>query len=213
MTVGWNQNTLQTLKQSKGGLFLHQQGIGTSTAAGNAFFQMLGVFAEFERAIIVERVNAGIARAKANGTKPGRLIGRPPLKTERLNAARAALADGQSIHATALAAGISVGSAAALKKEMAGDQPRPSCGARGREEGRQGGRQWHRVARQDGDGSLSGVRRSNAFVYRSAHRPTGRYPPAWAFPSISGGNPAGAGSFTNPFRARPFRYGSADPRL
>jgi DNA invertase Pin-like site-specific DNA recombinase len=65
-------NTLQTLKQSKVGLFLHQQGIDTSTAAGNAFFQMLGVFAEFERAIIVERVNAGIARAKANGTKSGK---------------------------------------------------------------------------------------------------------------------------------------------
>jgi DNA invertase Pin-like site-specific DNA recombinase len=51
-------NTLQTLKQSKVGLFLHEQGIDTSTAAGNAFFQMLGVFAEFERAIIVERVTS-----------------------------------------------------------------------------------------------------------------------------------------------------------
>ena len=35
-------------------------------------FQMLGVFAEFERAIIVERVNAGLARARARGTKSGR---------------------------------------------------------------------------------------------------------------------------------------------
>ena len=34
-------NTLRTLKQSKVGLFLHRQGIDTSTAAGNAFFQML----------------------------------------------------------------------------------------------------------------------------------------------------------------------------
>jgi DNA invertase Pin-like site-specific DNA recombinase len=111
-------NTLQTLKQSKVGLFLHQQGIDTSTAAGNAFFQMLGVFAEFERAIIVERVNAGIARAKTSGTRSGRPIGRPALKTKKLNAARAALADGQSIRAAALAAGISVGSAAALRKTM-----------------------------------------------------------------------------------------------
>jgi DNA invertase Pin-like site-specific DNA recombinase len=101
------------------GLFLHQQGIDTSTAAGNTFFQMLGVFAEFERAIIVERVNAGIARAKAAGTKSGKAIGRPPLKTKKLDAARAALADGQSIRAAALAAGISVGAVAALKKEMA----------------------------------------------------------------------------------------------
>jgi DNA invertase Pin-like site-specific DNA recombinase len=33
---------------------------------------MLGVFAEFERGIIRERVNAGLARARANGTKLGR---------------------------------------------------------------------------------------------------------------------------------------------
>jgi DNA invertase Pin-like site-specific DNA recombinase len=35
-------------------------------------FQMLGVFAEFERGIIRERVNAGLARARAKGTKLGR---------------------------------------------------------------------------------------------------------------------------------------------
>jgi len=39
------------MKQSKVGLLLHRQGIDTSTAAGNAFFQMLGLFAEFERAL------------------------------------------------------------------------------------------------------------------------------------------------------------------
>ena len=113
-------NTLQTLKQSKVGRFLHQQGIDTSTTAGNAFFQMLGAFAEFEHAIIVERVNAGIARARATGTKSGKAIGRPPLKTKKLDAARSTLAEGQSTRAAALAAGISVGAVAALKKEMAG---------------------------------------------------------------------------------------------
>jgi DNA invertase Pin-like site-specific DNA recombinase len=35
-------------------------------------FQMCGVFAEFERSMIVERVNAGLARAKAKGVKLGR---------------------------------------------------------------------------------------------------------------------------------------------
>jgi DNA invertase Pin-like site-specific DNA recombinase len=35
-------------------------------------FQMCGVFAEFERAKIVERVNSGLARAKAKGVKLGR---------------------------------------------------------------------------------------------------------------------------------------------
>ena len=35
-------------------------------------FQMLGVFAEFERSIIQERVRAGLRRAKAEGKKLGR---------------------------------------------------------------------------------------------------------------------------------------------
>jgi DNA invertase Pin-like site-specific DNA recombinase len=63
---------LQGLHEKGVDLFLHQQGIDTSTTAGKAMFQMLGVFAEFERGIIRERVNAGLARAKAKGTKLGR---------------------------------------------------------------------------------------------------------------------------------------------
>lgn len=42
-------------------LYLHQQGLDTSTPSGRAMFQMLGVFAEFERAMIRERVMAGLA--------------------------------------------------------------------------------------------------------------------------------------------------------
>jgi DNA invertase Pin-like site-specific DNA recombinase len=53
-------------------LYLHQQAIDTTTPSGRAMFQMCGVFAEFERSMIVERVNAGLARAKANGVKLGR---------------------------------------------------------------------------------------------------------------------------------------------
>src|SRR6478735_8840216 len=53
-------------------LFLHQQGIDTTTPAGKAMFQMMGVFAEFERSMIQERVKAGIARAKARGKHCGR---------------------------------------------------------------------------------------------------------------------------------------------
>lgn len=54
-------------------LYLHQQGIDTGTPAGKALFQMCGVFAEFERAMIQERVKAGLARAKASG----KVLGRP----------------------------------------------------------------------------------------------------------------------------------------
>lgn len=53
-------------------LYLHQQGVDTTTPAGKAMFQMLGVFAEFERAMIQERVKAGLARAKAKGVRLGR---------------------------------------------------------------------------------------------------------------------------------------------
>jgi DNA invertase Pin-like site-specific DNA recombinase len=53
-------------------LYLHQQAIDTTTPSGRAMFQMCRVFAEFERSMIVERVNAGLARAKANGVKLGR---------------------------------------------------------------------------------------------------------------------------------------------
>jgi DNA invertase Pin-like site-specific DNA recombinase len=53
-------------------LYLHQQAIDTTTPSGRAMFQMCGVFAEFERAMIVERVNAGLKRAKAQGVELGR---------------------------------------------------------------------------------------------------------------------------------------------
>ena len=59
-------------------LFLHQQGIDTTTPAGKALFQMMGVFAEFERAMIQERVRAGLRRAVSEGKQ----LGRPPLSPE-----------------------------------------------------------------------------------------------------------------------------------
>jgi DNA invertase Pin-like site-specific DNA recombinase len=69
----WNCYVISKPGKDKGvDLFLHQQGLDTSTTAGKAMFQILGVFAEFERGIIKERVNAGLARARANGTKLGR---------------------------------------------------------------------------------------------------------------------------------------------
>ena len=53
-------------------LFLHQQGLDTTTPGGKAVFQMLGVFAEFERSMIQERVRAGLRRVKEEGKKLGR---------------------------------------------------------------------------------------------------------------------------------------------
>jgi DNA invertase Pin-like site-specific DNA recombinase len=59
-------------------LYLHQQAIDTTTPAGKAMFQMMGVFAEFERSMIQERVKSGLARARASGIR----LGRKPLAAE-----------------------------------------------------------------------------------------------------------------------------------
>ena len=78
-------------------LFLHQQGLDTTTPAGKAMFQMLGVFAEFERSIIQERVRAGLQRAKREGKR----LGRPPIADKLAERIRAALAGGMSVRKTA----------------------------------------------------------------------------------------------------------------
>src|SRR5215469_9785736 len=56
---------LSDLHGLKVDLYLHQQGLDTSTPTGKAMFQMIGVFAELERSIIRERVIAGLSRARA----------------------------------------------------------------------------------------------------------------------------------------------------
>lgn len=63
---------LQELHAKGVDLYLHRQGLDTSTPNGRAMFQMLGVFAEFERAMIQERVKSGLARARSEGKTLGR---------------------------------------------------------------------------------------------------------------------------------------------
>ena len=53
-------------------LYIHQSGIDSSTPSGKMMFQMCGVFAEFERGMISERVKAGQERAKSQGKHIGR---------------------------------------------------------------------------------------------------------------------------------------------
>jgi DNA invertase Pin-like site-specific DNA recombinase len=64
---------LDDIHATKVGLYLHQQGVDTTTPGGRALFQMVGVFAEFERAMIQERVKAGLVRARSQG----KVLGRP----------------------------------------------------------------------------------------------------------------------------------------
>ena len=86
-------------------LYLHRQGLDTSTPAGRAMFQMLGVFAEFERAMIQERVRAGLARARAQGKR----LGRPRVGPRVEAAVRAARAKGKGIRKIASELKIGVG--------------------------------------------------------------------------------------------------------
>jgi DNA invertase Pin-like site-specific DNA recombinase len=79
---------LSELHAVKIDLYLHQQGIDTTTPGGKAMFQMMGVFAEFERSIIQERVRAGLKRAKSEGKR----LGRPPIPPVLEQRIRTALA-------------------------------------------------------------------------------------------------------------------------
>lgn len=91
--------------QAKGvHLYLHQQALDTSTPSGKAMFGMLGVFAEFERAIIQERVRAGLARARAKGT----ILGRPKVGAATERRIRELTAQGVGKVKTARTLGIGV---------------------------------------------------------------------------------------------------------
>ncbi len=67
------------------------ESIDTTTAGGKLVFHIMGALAEFERTLIVERVNAGIAAAK----KRGKHVGRPrKLTVEQVAHAREAIEGG-----------------------------------------------------------------------------------------------------------------------
>src|SRR5262245_40301602 len=50
---------LETIRDKGIGLYIHTQAVDTTTPAGRALFGMLGIFAEFEREMIAERVRSG----------------------------------------------------------------------------------------------------------------------------------------------------------
>jgi DNA invertase Pin-like site-specific DNA recombinase len=96
-------------------LYLHEQALDTSTPSGRAMFQMCGVFAEFERAMIVSRVNAGLARAKAQGKTLGRPSGMTP---EKASEARTLLLQGVGVLKVAKTLGVGTGTIQRMKGEM-----------------------------------------------------------------------------------------------
>jgi DNA invertase Pin-like site-specific DNA recombinase len=86
-------------------LYFHQQAVDTTTPAGRALFQMMGVFAEFERAMIRDRVKAGLANARAKGVR----LGAPRKGAKVITSIERAKAKGLSVRAIAAKVGVGVG--------------------------------------------------------------------------------------------------------
>ena len=101
-------------------LFLHQQGLDTTTPSGKAMFQMLGVFSEFERAMIAERVRAGLRRAVSEG----KTLGRPRLAADveqRISAAlKARTSTGDSVRKIAVRFGVDASTVQRIARPFVG---------------------------------------------------------------------------------------------
>jgi DNA invertase Pin-like site-specific DNA recombinase len=98
--------------QAKGvDLYVHTQGLDTSTPSGAMMFQMLSVFSSYERAILRERILSGLRRT----TKKS---GRKPMPDDRVEAIRKSLRDGQGIRATARLHRASPMTVTAIKRSM-----------------------------------------------------------------------------------------------
>jgi DNA invertase Pin-like site-specific DNA recombinase len=116
--------TLQELHAKEVDLYLHQQGLDTSTPTGRAMFAMVGTFSEFERELIKERVRAGLARVKAEGKKK---LGRPKLEKKdpaRAAQVRAMRASGVGVRKIARELGVGVGTVLKLTATPATAAPK-----------------------------------------------------------------------------------------
>jgi len=105
-------HTLQALHASDVDLYVHTQALDTATPAGRAMFQMLGVFAEFEREMIRDRVRAGLDRARKSGKKLGRR------QTKHADEIRRRLTAGESTRSIARTLGVGVATVNRIKGKM-----------------------------------------------------------------------------------------------
>ena len=97
-------------------LYSHQQAIDTRTPAGRMTFSVFAAIAQFEREIIRERINAGLARAKSEGKK----LGRPSNVNDSTKTAVKLLREkGASIHRIAKELRIGVGTTSRILKAAA----------------------------------------------------------------------------------------------
>jgi DNA invertase Pin-like site-specific DNA recombinase len=95
-------------------LYLHQQALDTSTPSGRMLFGMLSVFSEFERAMIRDRVMAGLDRARSSGKR----LGRPPMSASKTDRVRRALDEGRGIRETARLLKLSAAKVTEIRRTM-----------------------------------------------------------------------------------------------
>jgi len=96
--------------------YLDQQSIDTTTPAGKLMFQVTGAFAEFERSMIRQRVNAGLKRA----VEAGKTLGRPRVSAAVEKRVQAQLRAGKGILKVAREVGVGTGTVQRIKQEMTG---------------------------------------------------------------------------------------------
>ena len=113
----YNVVTMMAELQQQGvGLYLHKQAIDSTTAAGKAMLGMAAVFAEFERDMLVERVHAGLRRARAQG----KTLGRPRVSSGVESSIRRLRGRGRGIRAIATELHCGVGTVLRVLKANAG---------------------------------------------------------------------------------------------
>jgi DNA invertase Pin-like site-specific DNA recombinase len=97
--------TIQALEACSVDLYLDQQAIDTTTPAGRLMFQVTGAFAEFERSMIRQRVNAGLKRA----VEAGKTLGRPRISKKVEKRITEQLRAGKGVIKVAKEVGVGVG--------------------------------------------------------------------------------------------------------
>jgi DNA invertase Pin-like site-specific DNA recombinase len=107
-------HTVQSLEACGIDLYLDQQNIDTTTPTGKLMFQITGAFAEFERAMIRERVKLGLKRAVAQGKH----LGRPSISIELERKAPRELRKGSGILKVAKMVRLGTGTVHRIKREM-----------------------------------------------------------------------------------------------
>jgi DNA invertase Pin-like site-specific DNA recombinase len=107
-------DTIQHLEACGVDLYLDQQAIDTTTPMGKLVFQVTGAFAEFERTMIRQRINAGLKRAVAQGVK----LGRPRIDSATERKVRKQLAKGIGMLKLAKSLGIGTGTVQRIANEL-----------------------------------------------------------------------------------------------